>query len=192
MPTILSHLAVPISVAVALGPRRVSWGMLAAGMVAAVLPDADSVAFKLGIPYGGMWGHRGFTHTLGFALVVGLLGWWAASRWRIPRGYGYAWIALCVFSHPVLDTLTNGGLAIALYWPLTDTRFFSPWRPVVVSPVDFRQFVDTGGLSLRGSRVLLSELMFIWLPLLGAACGVSCLRWLTHLWKKNDDKKFAS
>jgi membrane-bound metal-dependent hydrolase YbcI (DUF457 family) len=68
MPTIFSHIAVPIAAAVALGSKRIPPSMLLAGMVAAILPDFDGVAFKLGIHYGGIWGHRGFTHTLGFAL----------------------------------------------------------------------------------------------------------------------------
>jgi hypothetical protein len=100
MPTIFSHIAVPIAAAVALGSKRIPPSMLLAGMVAAILPDFDGVAFKLGLHYGGIWGHRGFTHTLGFALVAGFIGWWLARHWKLPSWQGYAWIALCMFSHP--------------------------------------------------------------------------------------------
>ena len=71
--------------------------MLAAGIVAAILPDFDGIAFKLGIHYGGIWGHRGFTHTLGFALLAGLIGAWLARHWKLAPWQGYAWIALCMF-----------------------------------------------------------------------------------------------
>lgn len=171
MPTIFSHVAVPVAAAVALGSRRIPPSMLLAGMVAAILPDADGLAFKLGIPYGGIWGHRGFTHTLGFALVAGLAGWALARRWSLAPWQGYLWIALCAFSHPLLDTLTNGGIAIPLFWPFLDTRFFSPWRPVRVSPVDLSRF-----LSPRGAAVLLNELKTIWLPLMSAALLIFALR----------------
>src|SRR3982751_800407 len=137
MPTIFSHIAVPIAAAVALGSKRIPPSMLLAGMVAAILPDFDGIAFKLGIHYGGIWGHRGFTHTLGFALVVGLIGAWLARCWKRAPWQGYAGIALCAFSHPLLDTLTNGGVAIPLYWPFSEQRFFSPWRPVQALPVSF-------------------------------------------------------
>jgi inner membrane protein len=171
MPTIFSHIAVPIAAAVALGSKRIPPSMLLAGMVAAVLPDFDGIAFKLGIHYGGIWGHRGFTHTLGFALVAGLIGMWLARYWKLPAWQGYAWIALCVFSHPLLDTLTNGGVAIPLYWPFSEQRFFSPWRPVEVSPVSFSRF-----FTHRGADVLLNEVQTIWLPLMAAALPIFALR----------------
>ena len=37
-----------------------------------MLPDADVIGFRLGVPYGGMLGHRGLTHSLIFACMVGL------------------------------------------------------------------------------------------------------------------------
>ena len=54
-----------------------SLGRLLGGMALfsalAMLPDADVVAFKLGIPYGATWGHRGASHSLVFALGVVLM-----------------------------------------------------------------------------------------------------------------------
>src|SRR5687767_780225 len=44
------------------------------GIFCAVFPDADVLAFPLGIPYESMWGHRGFTHSIFFAaLLAGLI-----------------------------------------------------------------------------------------------------------------------
>jgi inner membrane protein len=45
MPTLLTHPVVPVALGVALGTRWVSPRLLAAGAVAALLPDADVVAF---------------------------------------------------------------------------------------------------------------------------------------------------
>ena len=164
MPTVFSHIAVPVCTAVALGTRRVPLSALLAGMVASIAADFDGLAFKLGIAYGGMAGHRGFTHTLLFAAVLGLVGWWLAPRWGWQRGWGYAWIALCALSHSLFDMLTNGGIGVALLWPLDGTRYFSPWRPIEVSPIALRRF-----FSPRGAQVLLNELLTIWAPLLTAA-----------------------
>ena len=171
MPTIFSHIAVPIAVAVALGSQRVPPAMLLVGMLASVLPDFDGVAFKLGLHYGGIWGHRGFTHTLGFTLVVALTGLWFARRWKVAPWQGYLWLALCLISHPLLDMLTNGGVGIALLWPFSGERWFSPWRPVEVSPVALSRF-----LTQRGADVLLNEAKTIWLPLMTLALTLFALR----------------
>lgn len=171
MPTIFSHVAVPVCLALALGSRRVPPPMLLAGMLAAVVPDFDGVAFKLGLAYGGIWGHRGFTHTLGFALFTACLGWALAPRWKVPRWAGFAWVGLCAWSHPLLDMLTNGGVAIPLFWPFSGERFFSPWRPIEVSPVALSRF-----LTQRGADVLLNELRTVWWPLLTLGLAGFALR----------------
>jgi len=41
-----------------------------------MLPDGDVIAFSFGIPYEDMFGHRGFTHSLFFAVVVGVAATW--------------------------------------------------------------------------------------------------------------------
>ena len=164
MPTVFSHIAFPVCAAIAAGKMRIPTSMLLVGMLASIVPDFDGVAFKLGIAYGGMWGHRGYTHTLGFALVLGLLGLLLFKRWGLAPWKAYAWVALCTFSHPIADSFTNGGLAIPLYWPITETRFFSPWTPVEVSPIALKRF-----FSERGANVLLNEAKVIWLPLLSLA-----------------------
>ncbi|HVR39947.1 MAG TPA: metal-dependent hydrolase, partial [Thermoanaerobaculia bacterium] len=46
---------------------------IVAGVIASILPDADVAGFAFGIPYGSMFGHRGFTHSILFALLASLL-----------------------------------------------------------------------------------------------------------------------
>jgi inner membrane protein len=171
MPTILTHLAVPIAATVALGSRRIPPAALAAGMLASVVPDFDGITFHLGITSGNMMGHRGFTHTLLFALLFGLLGYWRAPRWGMSRMVGYAWIMLCTLSHPLLDMLTNGGAGIALLWPLDSVHHFFPWRPIQVSPISLQRL-----LSSRGVQVLRSEALTLWAPLMCAALLVWAVR----------------
>jgi inner membrane protein len=120
-------------------------------VVCAMLPDADVIGFGFGIRYGDFLGHRGFTHSLVFAALTGLL---------VARGKPVLTIyfALVTASHGVLDAMTNGGLGIAFFSPFDTTRYFFPWRPIAVSPIGARFFSE------RGMNVLLSELGWIWLP----------------------------
>jgi inner membrane protein len=124
-----------------------SWAAL--GMVGlSMLPDADVVAFALGIPYAAPFGPRGATHSFMFAAVAGTL---AAFAVRSPRLI--PWCVALVATHPLLDALTDGGLGVALLWPFSPERFFAPWRPIPVSPI------GAGFFSMRGLRVTLAELV---------------------------------
>jgi len=69
--SVLSHPAVPLAVAVALGPTRVPPALTAVACAASILPDIDALGFMAGIPYGHPLGHRGFTHSIVFALLAG-------------------------------------------------------------------------------------------------------------------------
>ncbi len=132
------------------------------GIVCAVLPDADVLAFRLGIPYGSFWGHRGFTHSLVFALITGILITWLFFRhdFSSRRGVGYVlFFSLSTASHAVLDATTNGGLGVAFFAPFDNTRYFFPFRPIQVSPIGIKNFSGEAGW-----QVIQSELLWIGLP----------------------------
>lgn len=158
MPTIMSHAAVPIAGALLLGRGRLPVPVIAAGIVFAVLPDVDVIGFPLGINYADSWGHRGASHSLLFAAIAALL---AVALIR-PQRYVVAGLFLFVAmaSHGLLDTLTNGGLGAALFWPWDETRHFAPTTPIAVSPIGISDFI-----SARGMKVLQSEAIWIWAPL---------------------------
>lgn len=142
--------------------------------VCACLPDADVVGFAMGIQYGDLLGHRGLTHSLLFALTMGFLV--VALAFREEKALSPSWwgllfyFALVTASHGILDALTNGGLGIAFFSPLDPTRYFFPFRPVAVSPIGVEAF-----FSARGLQVLLSELVWIGVPML-LVWGVVALR----------------
>lgn len=55
MPTIMTHAAVPICLGLGLGTRVIPPRLLFSGIVLAMLPDADVLAFKFGIAYGNVF-----------------------------------------------------------------------------------------------------------------------------------------
>ena len=132
------------------------------GMLCAILPDADVIGFAFQIPYGSFWGHRGFSHSLVFALLFGILVTLLFYRTTIFTKKGIAlmcYFSMCTASHGLLDALTTGGLGVAFFSPFDDTRYFFPWRPIKVSPIGASNF-----FSMRGVKVLLSEFLWIGIP----------------------------
>jgi inner membrane protein len=152
-----------------------------------MLPDLDAIGFALGVPYSSKLGHRGFSHSLVFALASSLIGF-AYNRWRLRRrGFTAPGIValLLLFaaaaSHPLLDMLTDGGLGVALLAPFSWTRFFFPVTPIPVSAIGVD--ADTGSV--------LAWEAALFLPLLASAFLVGVkrapvrrplLRWLPLAW----------
>jgi inner membrane protein len=159
VPTILSHPAVPLALGIGLGRGKISGPLLVAGAVASILPDLDVLAFYWAIPPPSAFGHRGFTHSPAFAAVLALLGACAFRRLRTTPLRAFIFLFVATASHGVLDALTNGGPGVAFLWPWSNERFFAPLRAIEVSPIGIARF-----LSARGVDVLLSELLWIWLP----------------------------
>ncbi len=156
----IGHVAVGLALgrlgAATASPLRRAASMLGLSALA-MLPDADVVAFALGIPYGAQWGHRGASHSLALAGLVSLA---VAAGTRLARGPALkagllAFVA--VGSHGVLDAMTTGGLGAALLWPFTQARYFLPLRPIPVAPI------GAGMLSARGLHVVSVELL-LFLP----------------------------
>lgn len=123
------------------------------------LPDADVVGFGLGVRYEDPWGHRGATHSLMFALALGIVVGALAPRFGYRALRTGVMATLVVASHALLDTLTDGGLGCALFWPFDLTRYFAPWTPLPVSPIGL------GYLSPYGFYVAATELT-LFAPLL--------------------------
>ena len=165
MPTIFTHPAVPLALGLAPARHTVSWRLLWAGVVCSVAPDLDVIAFHFGIPYGHAFGHRGFTHSVFFAVALALLAVAMHRPLKARATIAFVFIFICTVSHGVLDAMTTGGLGIAFLWPL-EQRYFLPWRFIQVSPIGFSFF------SSWGLAVLRAELLWIWLPAsIVAACG---------------------
>ena len=160
MPTIFTHPAVALAAASCLGTVRPRGAVVLSGMLLSVLPDLDVLAFRFGIPYAHAFGHRGFSHSLVFALLAsGLMALLfrraEAGRWlRV-----WAYLMVCTASHGLLDAMTDGGLGVGLLLPFSAERFFFAFRPIAVSTLSMARFL--GG---QGLPVLQSEMVVVWLP----------------------------
>lgn len=153
-----SHVVVPLVLGRSF-KEKVGWRLLVFGMILSIAPDADSIAFQFGIPYESPWGHRGFTHSIFFALVCAFLFSQIYEVFKSSRVVVVVFSFLSMVSHGFLDALTNGGLGVAFFWPVDSSRYFLPWQVIEVSPLSVSRFF-TG----RGFDVLKSEFLYIWLP----------------------------
>ncbi len=165
MPTVFAHALAGGALGVCAPDGLRSRRLVIALAAVAVLPDADVVGWWFGVPYAHPLGHRGFSHSLPFALLVGcvaplLLHGGEARRQRLVLGCGYA---LATASHGVLDAFTDGGLGIGFWIPFSDERVFAPFRPILTSSLD-----PAHAFGSRGLLVLRNEALWVGLPVLGA------------------------
>lgn len=171
MPTIITHAAVPICLGLGLGQNVIPRRLLLAGIALAMLPDADVLAFKFGVAYGNVFGHRGFTHSLLFAFIVPLITLWLGRRWfKASLLRCWAFLTVSLLSHSLLDSITDGGKGVGWLWPWSDERFFAPWQVIKVAPFALSRYTTP-----YGQQVILSELLWVWVP------GMILMGMLWHL-----------
>ena len=145
-----------------------NFSVLARSMVAftalSLAPDLDVFAFRLGIPYAAPFGHRGAAHSICIALVLASISTLATrlTPEQVDRGQRMKlwWLcAVVAVSHGLLDTLTDGGLGIALLWPLSNHRYFAPWNPIPVAPIGARMLTGRGFLVVMTEALQFSPLL---------------------------------
>jgi inner membrane protein len=158
MPTMITHAVVGIGSGLIAQGSAMSARFRILSVLCSIVPDADVLAFRLGIPYSHWLGHRGFFHSIAFALLMGplltsvffpRLGWFSGGWWRLAVCFS----ALGV-SHGLLDACTNGGLGIALLSPITNQRYFFLFRPIEVAPLGIRAFLSEWGIAVMESELL--------------------------------------
>lgn len=128
-------------------------------IICSVLPDADVISFSLGIPYESMWGHRGISHSLVFALGISILFGILLEKERKKQILAFFVFLIATLSHSLLDALTTGGLGVAFWAPFNNERYFLPWQFIKVSPIGLSNFI-----SAKGINVLKSEFIAIGIP----------------------------
>jgi inner membrane protein len=140
----------------------------------AMLPDADVLPLALGVPDVGLFGHRGLTHTLLFALLVAVAAALVARRMGLRPLYHGFFVFLVVGSHGPLDSLTHHSRGVPMLWPFYGDPIEMPWRPIPVAPTGL-EFVTA-----RGFGIALVEAMYF-LPLLLLSIWPKRRRWKAGL-----------
>lgn len=126
-------------------------------MACATIPDLDVIGFDFGIKYGDMLGHRGITHSILFAMLLGMSISYFFFKEKCIDFISISWyFFICTISHGIFDAMTTGGLGVGFFIPFSGERYFFPFRPIPVSPLNIESFFTAYGWS-----ILKQELFFI-------------------------------
>lgn len=163
MASAFSHAIASVAIGSLNFQSKRDWKFWLIGAFCAVVPDADAIGFWMGVPYESMWGHRGITHSIVFALLLAFV--MVFAFYRDEKQGSKDWWALfltffaATLSHSILDAFTTGGLGVAFFAPFYNERFFFPWQVIKVSPISVTRF-----FSEKGIAVLKSEFVWVWIP----------------------------
>jgi inner membrane protein len=161
MPTVFSHAAIGfVAAKFATEATEPNTQIVLASMVLSALPDADALFLGL-IPYNHPFGHRGFTHSLVFAAIIGVATALVFSKAGWANQHSF-WSLAIIFSvvtasHGFFDAMTDGGLGVAFFAPFTNHRYFLPLRPIPVAPLSLE-----GLMTARGLQVFRAEAELFW------------------------------
>jgi inner membrane protein len=131
------------------------WSYWTLAVILPAIPDID--VFSPAV-YGTVLGHRGITHSLAFALALGVVA--ASITWRHLRMRWWVLVGLffaIIASHGLLDALTWGGEGIPFFSPLKGR--YGNWGPIPLSDIAFYFLPDPWH-----SRAIRSEMLWVWLP----------------------------
>ncbi len=170
MPTVFTHAFVAVAAGKAFRPQGAPWKFWLLAIACSAGPDLDVGLFAYGVEYEDTFGHRGFFHSLAFAMILAVIVVELGFRREIVR-FSRAWWSHTAFffaltaSHGLLDAFTNGGMGIAFFSPFNTTRYF------------FTELIEVSDMGLsalfrrRMAEVLWSEMRWVWLPV-GLVCGI--------------------
>lgn len=98
------------------------------GAFLGISPDFDYALNVLRISGGG-W-HHGFTHSIAFALLLGLLTLVILREWKVRS---FILFSSAAASHTLLDYLITESRGVALWWPFMDRRY----KLEITNPIDY-------------------------------------------------------
>ena len=156
MASVFGHAIVGYTITKVSAIKNYKWLLLLA-ILSSILPDLDVLTFNFGIPYSHPFGHRGFTHSIVFALI-----WAILLMLLFGKQNKVVWFVVIFFStlfHGILDAMTTGGKGIGFFIPFNNERFFFPFRPIQVAPLRIEKFFSEWGI-----KVILSEIKYILIP----------------------------
>lgn len=105
--------------------KRIGHKAMFLGAIAGWMPDWDTLAHFFMSDINAMYFHRGFMHSLPFALLMAPILAWLSHRYLKKKPVSFPrWTLfyfLCIFTHPLLDAFTSFGTQ--LLNPFTTARF---------------------------------------------------------------------
>src|SRR4249920_3641038 len=98
MASAFSHAVAALSIGSCFYRPQIPKHVWAIGAMCSVIPDLDVIGFHFGIHYGDFWGHRGFTHSLLFAVLLAsaiavVMSWRGTSAIGRFALFGYLFLA---------------------------------------------------------------------------------------------------
>jgi membrane-bound metal-dependent hydrolase YbcI (DUF457 family) len=123
-------------------------GLIFVSGLSGAAADLDTVGWVIQFGHGPLSpGHRGLTHSLPVAiLAAAVLTVFITVRRRDEYSLRlFAYLALVISSHGLLDAMTSYGRGVALLAPFSDVRIRAPWTPF---------------------SGLLAEMLLLWVPAL--------------------------
>lgn len=159
MPSAVSHAFLGFAFGAGVSSRKKIW---VTSTVCSALPDTDALAVRLFSPISDMWAHRGFSHSLLFAFLIGLLVVSLVFKGSIQWGSKRWWLFLLFFfattaSHGLADALNAGSIGVDFFAPFSSARYLLPYRPLPGVGV-------TLFFSLSGQSIFLREILWLWMP----------------------------
>lgn len=117
----LTQIVLGAAVGEAVLGKKIGNKAMVLGAIAGTIPDLDVAAGFFTDTVSALEIHRGFSHSIVFAVVFGFLFAWMLSRWDKRanlKEWFWFWF-LCFVTHPLLDAHTTWGTQ--LFWPF-ETR----------------------------------------------------------------------
>ena len=132
--------------------------------IASILPDID---FLFQERESRMFGHRGFTHSILFALfTAGLFTLISSSLvksfWR--RLLLFTLFFLASASHSCLDAMTQSAYGVCFFCPFNEERYFFPFTPFSSIAAGGGHKGFRPGLGNSVWITLLPEIFWVWIP----------------------------
>lgn len=162
--TAFTHAFVAVAVGRAWYPGDLPSKCWILALLSSAGPDLDVGLHSYGVAYEDLWGHRGMTHSIFFAAMLAfvVVMWLFRNDCRFLSRRWWSLITFFFFvtaSHGFIDAFTDGGLGIAFLSPFDQSRYFMPWTPIPVP-----NFGLANLFTRYGAHVLLSEVLYVWLP----------------------------
>ena len=171
MPSVVTHSVVGAVVSRMIPARSVPKRFWVLSVLLPSFPDVDVIGLAFGVAGEDLFGHRGITHSLSFAVILGILVVVLFFRKsNLTRKSAFlltAYFVLLTASHGFLDAFNDSKLGVAFWAPFEDTRYFFPFNPIVPSsvllfdgaPIGFTLIIEKIYILIR------SEVLWIWIPL---------------------------